>query len=185
MYVTALKNALLLNLKIALMDSGMQDHYLNVSVFKITHIELMQRRFKQNDQCYQGWKNYDQDVLNMHIIKVGCKPPYLISNGRPCFTRQEMLKSVYNLQDVRQNYYPDPCQEITNIAFTSHYANVDEDDNVYNNYIGLRVAYPGKIKLIKQSQLVDIHSLIGNIGGYIGLFLGMCKKDNQNYMRVD
>ena len=42
----------------------------------------------------------------------------------------------------------------------------------YHDYIGLRIAYPGKQKLIIQSQLVDIHSLIGNMGGYIGLFLG-------------
>ena len=28
------------------------------------------------------------------------------------------------------------------------------------------------MKIIQQSKEVDIHSLIGNIGGYVGLFLG-------------
>ena len=28
------------------------------------------------------------------------------------------------------------------------------------------------MKIIEQSKEVDIHSLIGNIGGYVGLFLG-------------
>ena len=28
------------------------------------------------------------------------------------------------------------------------------------------------MKVIEQSKEVDIHSLIGNIGGYVGLFLG-------------
>ena len=31
---------------------------------------------------------------------------------------------------------------------------------------------PQKMKLVKKQQAIDIHALIGNIGGYIGLFLG-------------
>ena len=34
------------------------------------------------------------------------------------------------------------------------------------------VTYPSKGKTITQLQEVDAHALIGNIGGYIGLFLG-------------
>ena len=34
------------------------------------------------------------------------------------------------------------------------------------------VQYPEEIKIITQSKEVDVHALIGNIGGYIGLFLG-------------
>ena len=34
------------------------------------------------------------------------------------------------------------------------------------------VFFPLKGKTITQSQEVDVHTLIGNIGGYIGLFLG-------------
>ena len=34
------------------------------------------------------------------------------------------------------------------------------------------INYPEEIKIITQSKEVDGNSLIGNIGGYIGLFLG-------------
>ena len=34
------------------------------------------------------------------------------------------------------------------------------------------IFYPVKGKVITQLKEVDAHSLIGNIGGYIGLFLG-------------
>ena len=34
------------------------------------------------------------------------------------------------------------------------------------------VLYPDKMKVVTQNQLVDVQVLIGNIGGYIGLFLG-------------
>ena len=82
---------------------------------------------------------------------------------------------MYNLRNASQNYYPKPCQELTNIAYSSRYTPLNtaqNANNVYKDYIGLRVAYPRNIKLITESQLVDIHALIGNIGGYIGLFLG-------------
>ena len=32
--------------------------------------------------------------------------------------------------------------------------------------------YPKEVKIITQSKEVDFHALIGNIGGYLGLFLG-------------
>ena len=35
------------------------------------------------------------------------------------------------------------------------------------------VTYPEYAKVIEQSKDVDIHALIGNIGGYVGLFLGI------------
>ena len=37
----------------------------------------------------------------------------------------------------------------------------------------ITVEYPEEVKVIAQSKEVDVHSLIGNIGGYLGLFLGM------------
>ena len=37
----------------------------------------------------------------------------------------------------------------------------------------LNVEYPDYARVIVQSKDVDIHALIGNIGGYVGLFLGM------------
>ena len=36
----------------------------------------------------------------------------------------------------------------------------------------LGIVFPQNIKIITLSKEVDIHTLIGNIGGYIGLFLG-------------
>ena len=42
------------------------------------------------------------------------------------------------------------------------------------NYEAFRfeITYPRYARIIVQSKDVDIHALIGNIGGYVGLFLG-------------
>ena len=34
------------------------------------------------------------------------------------------------------------------------------------------MSYPEEVKRITQSKEIDVHTLIGNIGGYFGLFLG-------------
>ena len=65
-------------------------------------------------------------------------------------------------------YIEPPCQEMPYIDYKHSmiktYYNATE-------YL-LWFYYPHKTKFIAQSQDVDAHSLIGNIGGYIGLFLG-------------
>ena len=34
------------------------------------------------------------------------------------------------------------------------------------------IYYPKEFRIVTQSKEVDIHTLIGNIGGYLGLFMG-------------
>ena len=46
------------------------------------------------------------------------------------------------------------------------------DKNRRYPYWSLLIRYPEEVKIITQSKEVDVHSLIGNIGGYLGLFLG-------------
>ena len=37
----------------------------------------------------------------------------------------------------------------------------------------ISLGYPEEVKIFTQSRAVNTDALIGNIGGYIGLFLGM------------
>ena len=46
----------------------------------------------------------------------------------------------------------------------------------------LTIQYPQKAKIITQSRAVDGNALIGNIGGYIGLFLGTIYYCNSYYI---
>ena len=39
-------------------------------------------------------------------------------------------------------------------------------------FVARNSTFPKEIKIIAQSKEIDGHALIGNIGGYIGLFLG-------------
>ena len=69
---------------------------------------------------------------------------------------------------------PVPCQEMSQLAFKFS----DGFEQIGYDSFPLLIQFPDKIRAITQSQAIDIHSLIGNIGGYIGLFLGKLVKHN-------
>ena len=67
------------------------------------------------------------------------------------------------------SFDPDPyCRTMTNVDFQTK---AIDFKHLGYQFI-LNVIYPDQLKIITQSKSVDIHSFIGNIGGYIGLFLG-------------
>ena len=49
---------------------------------------------------------------------------------------------------------------------------VDFEQESRDTFWTIRIEYPEEVKIITQTKDVDVHSLIGNIGGYLGLFLG-------------
>ena len=82
-----------------------------------------------------------------------------------------MISSKYEATTVKEKYLPPPCQEITDVKYklqTFEYFN--------STTLGIAIFYPSLMKQISQTQYVDAHTLIGNIGGYIGLFLGIIGK---------
>ena len=79
---------------------------------------------------------------------------------------------MYDADAVKDKYHiHSPCQEATDIKYTSHQVNDGIDGTLY-----VKVIYPNFVKVISEVQSIDIHTLIGSIGGYIGLFLGTIYK---------
>ena len=74
------------------------------------------------------------------------------------------------------NNYPPACRAISKLQFD--YQDIDEDESMIEGDIGpphfsLSItALDTTFKLIELVRAYDIQSLIGNAGGYIGIFLG-------------
>ena len=66
--------------------------------------------------------------------------------------------------------YPPPCVEMPIILtqLVTDYGYTDEK----GLYFPIYFESPEKIKVITQTRSIDFNSLIGYIGGYIGLLLG-------------
>ena len=140
----------------------------SMNEFLITSIEVLIRRNKHNDPCLVDWKHFDKLVLHKHLKKVGCSAPYQETHLPVCTSQDKVQESQYEATEVRKNYYPEPCQEISNIIYNFQSIPVVSNESKFT----VAVLYPDKMKIVTQNKLVSFQVLIGNIGGYIGLFLG-------------
>ena len=140
--------------------------------FKMDAIEIIQRRKKENGRCLVDSINYDNLRIREAIEKAGCKALYhKLEDDLPICDGFEELATFDLTNLLREKFIP-PCDEISPVPFKLQRTGpIDFSLGLYS----LNVGYPGKIKLITQQKAIDIHALIGNIGGYIGLFLGNSK----------
>ena len=141
------------------------------SEFAITSFEIVKRRNKAKDPCKGDFRNYDDYVMEQHLQEIGCRAPYQnIGNNLPICSTQKQIKQAQFLPTTNQiQDYPIPCQTVENIQYDLH---EDFDESIGNEWWALALNMPDRFKEIRQSKAIDIQSLVGNAGGYIGLFLG-------------
>ena len=146
----------------------------NRDIFDIISFEILKRRNKKNEQCLSEWRLYDDLILESHMKKMKCKAPYQkpFNNLKPCGTAFDMKRSIYNGHYDRGNAFERPCQEMPTITYKHlfHYNPIPENETKKFRFF---LQYPRRGKVITQSRAIDGQSLIGSIGGYIGLLLGM------------
>ena len=158
------------------------DHEPRAELFHITSLDIIRRRNKHEYKCMEDWRNFDNLVLKRYMELKDCRVPYIRRNVDipVCNTQEKMQNARYNgWTFLQKNSFPDPCKEVPFIEFKHHIAQLDHEAFDYQlrpkheafDY-QLHLIYPSKARVITQSQAVDVHALIGNIGGYIGLFLG-------------
>ena len=142
---------------------------MNTTVaFKLDSTEVLKRRNKANDKCLEDSIHHDVLWLKHVIKKNGCKAPYhKLQVDEPICDDFDKL-AVFDLFVFLHEEFTRPCEEIPHVSLKS----VRYDSNYKPGLYSFVVGYPKKIKMITQQQAIDVHALIGNIGGYIGLFLG-------------
>ena len=144
----------------------------------LNDLEIIKGRNSRKRSCtpYNDIVSFDDMVKEKHVRSIGCAPPYFQSvlGVTKCSTKDKIKQSKYNWNSIQGKNYPPCCKRISKLAITMDYTE--------GNYEILRfdIAYPRYAKIIAQSKDVDIHALIGNIGGYVGLFLGMFKSQHGN-----
>ena len=153
---------------------------VNVSInsldIKIEDVEILRSRDSRNKRCtaYNDKLSFDEMVKEKHILTTGCSLPYFgaFKNFPKCDTREKIKQSSYSYQEVRTKYYPISCQRLSKISFTTHERETVDNLDFDKDEWAIGVSYRQNFRAITLSKEVDIHSLIGNVGGYVGLFLG-------------
>ena len=147
-------------------------------ILTITSVEIFKRRNKWSMPCLSSRTRYDEYILDQHINKVGCRAPYQQTSNKNtsiCATPKKMERSIFQWP-ISESKYGTPCQSISTMDYKMRHLpkNSDKENSSYVDKEALMftISFPDKIKFITQSQKINSESLIGYIGGYVGLFLG-------------
>ena len=144
---------------------------LGMYAITVSSNEILRRRHKTESPCFSDWMNFDDRVLKKHHDRVGCSPPYQNSEKPLCTSKEQIADSRYDYIRMASRYYPVPCEGMSNIIFSFDKFGDAAESNIPSSP-SLFITYPKTTRLVTQFKSVDLHALIGNIGGYIGLFLG-------------
>ena len=139
------------------------------------------------EACEEDWKKNDKVMIEKMSEDVKCTLPHWKMNSElPLCQKQQLTKIRIKLYQLRNNN--PPCQAIEKILYTydetDGLENFDETISETRKQLGIRydisdifqvmLTFQGSTYMeITQIRAYDGQSLIGNAGGYVGLFLGV------------
>jgi hypothetical protein len=144
--------------------------------FTRRNMDVVVRRNKKSKPCDLNWRNYDADMQGTLMRRSGCRPPYYDKIDLPVCSTGAKMWMVTHLtpHDFEEDGHPPPCRAISKLQFD--YQDVEYDTNGGSNgnaSFSLSVAsLDPTFKLIELVRDYNIQTLIGNAGGYLGIFLG-------------
>ena len=155
--------------------------------FLLKGMEVLRRRQKKDQKCYIP-KHFDDMIFEGIISRTGCRPIFWhLNTSAPLCTTHESYQRImmeHTDQVARLNKttkYPEPCLEIQKLQIEYIDEDIQSLDDNHNRTSELKdndwfmiefTIMTNNFKEIKQIRQYSVQSLVGNLGGYIGLCLG-------------
>ena len=145
---------------------GVRDYY------KVQHeiLEMLDDKDKScNDTTKYAKDDCGEDEIEKFVMKeYGCTPPFFKNKEKIC-TNETITKQVHKYWK-NARYYTNcsgPCREISvSVIPTSNKTTKPENSEV-------KFYFRNRVKVVKSYYAYSSLSLIAEIGGYFGLFLGV------------
>ena len=140
----------------------------------VSSMEVVQSRSKRNHMCNEVLTDYDDNVFESVITSVGCKPMYFtLNNSLPWCTAKEQMKRIGELHlsyFAIDNVDHIRCRRLEKLQFAATEHDVEASATPT---ITIELSYKDlTYKEIKKVRAYGTQTLIGNAGGYLGLFVG-------------
>ena len=153
---------------------GDNPQYYTMS-FSIQKMEIVRNRNKPSQNCNQNWQQDDAEIMKEKMKSLGCTPSHWKTDEefQKCTTKEQMkLASEFDLAKYHQ-----PCQSIRKLLFSYEEHELLEDwldtMNESSNIFEAQIEFQDNTYMeIRQVREYGIQSVVGDSGGYIGLFLG-------------
>ena len=167
--------------------------------FRMSNVQVVKRRDKPSKRCYD-WKKYDRMVFEDILQEVGCTPVYWNKNSSlPACKDKTKMKALFD--KFYEKYFPiDPTIKNIPPCIEAQYVQigykdlpkdnletkkpVDQNNGVdKGDWFKIRLWYRSTTYMeIKQVEAYTFESLVGNGGGYVGLFLGYSLSQLPHFM---
>lgn len=133
-------------------------------------LEVLKQRNSKKRKCSKNTDTYDSTIVDEFLKRRRCRPPYLKTHKSypKCKSMEKIKESKLDLQLRKQLRLKKACQRISKSKINVNHQTFWDTKTMW----AVTIEYPEEVKIITQTRDVDVHSLIGNIGRYLGLFLG-------------
>ena len=143
--------------------------------FNIQNVVVLKQRKKFAKACNSDWKKHDDTIVRIAIEKIGCKPIFFAmqSSMPACQNASNFLTTLNQLRNNIQ-----PCKKMEKVLFSYNEYHSVFDGKTFGveesvDIFAIDVLFQGTtFTQIEQTRAYDFQSLVGNAGGYVGLFLG-------------
>ena len=123
----------------------------------------------------------DDLILDKILQETGCKPPhwssradYPVCNNKESINKTNIHPSDFANPDFLRPFLQ-PCDQLQNVMFTTVIQGVPTEQKQSRDELTTHINLMFKSSHYKEILHIrdfDIESLVGNMGGYVGLFLG-------------
>ena len=121
-------------------------------------------------------KDYQKDLCTTKMIekelidKVGCTTPFGHDKSQICRQEDDAGKAfeIFANEIFLESNCSNPCS-----LFSLAISNEKKQSSTNATYANLRIVFPKTIKVYDRSYTYSSLSLLAEIGGYVGLFLGI------------
>ena len=143
----------------------------------VKSLEVFKQRNKRNKPCFVGWPNFDHYLTDSFVTKVGCRPPYVPTQGDNdsilCSTKGKMAEFYelyYKATRHEEEFSKLPCQRIEKVSISHN--EVDVPDDTDNSWLKLNITFAeSNYKEFERVRAYSLESLIGNAGSCICNYL--------------
>ena len=163
---------------------GQEDYTMK---FVLQNLIVLNRRNKRNSPCIEDWKNHDQIIRRKIMEEAVCQPPHWdrITDLPRCSSQKQMK----HFHEMNISARLPPCRQIKKVVHGFEELKYVDDnplewarasnDTIFKIMIEFKDLSFMEIRNVRS---FDIESLIGNAGGYIGLFTGYALLQLPNLM---
>ena len=159
-------------------SSGIMSGNMASKIFLIGTLEIIRRRNTRKQPCNMNSYNDDLQIHTKFVETNSCKPPHWIGISYPriCNTSKKMRDAYFGDREVNNPDFLDkfmkPCDQVQTLSLNFQESQLDNWET-FDSKAFLGFAFRSlEFKEILHIQAFDLEGLVGNMGGYIGLFLG-------------